>query len=184
MAPPRMFIQLKPLSERDASAQAIIQRLRPKVAQVPGAKFFMQAGQDVTVGARLTQTEYQYTITDTDTEELNHWAPILQQEMQKAPELQDVASDQKIASPHIAINIDRNAAYRLGLSLSMIDQTLYDAFGQRQVATIYTSAHQYKVILEVEPQFQDDPSALAHLSHHCERQSHPPERGCKLQQQS
>jgi multidrug efflux pump subunit AcrB len=123
----------------------------------------MQAGQDVTVGARLSQTEYQYTITDTDTEELNHWAPMLQQEMQKAPELQDVASDQKIASPHIAINIDRNAAYRLGLSLSMIDQTLYDAFGQRQVATIYTSAHQYKVILEVEPQYQDDPSALSRI---------------------
>jgi multidrug efflux pump subunit AcrB len=159
----RLFIQLKPLSERDASAQAIIQRLRPKVAQVPGAKFFMQAGQDVSVGARLTQTEYQYTITDSDTEELNHWAPILQEQMQKAPELQDVASDQQIASPHIAINIDRNAAYRLGLSLSAIDQTLYDAFGQRQVATIYTSAHQYKVILEVQPQFQDDPSALSHI---------------------
>jgi multidrug efflux pump subunit AcrB len=123
----------------------------------------MQAGQDVTVGARLTQTEYQYTITDTDTEELNHWAPILQGQMQKAPELQDVASDQQIASPHIAISIDRNAAYRLGLSMAMIDQTLYDAFGQRQVATIYTSAHQYKVILEVQPQFQDDPSALSRI---------------------
>ncbi len=159
----RFFIQLKPLNQRDASAQAVIQRLRPKVAQVPGAKFFMQAGQDVTVGGRLTQTEYQYSLTDTDTEELNHWAPILQQEMQKVPELQDVASDQQIASPHIAITIDRNAAYRLGLSLSLIDQTLYDAFGQRQVATIYTSSRQYKVILEVQPQFQDDPSALSRI---------------------
>jgi hydrophobe/amphiphile efflux-1 (HAE1) family protein len=159
----RLFIQLKPLSERDASAQQVIQRLRPKVAQVPGAKFFMQAGQDITVGGRLTQTQYQYTLTDTDTGELNHWAPILQQEMQKAPELQDVASDQQIASPHIAITIDRNAAYRLGLSLSLIDQTLYDAFGQRQVTTIYTSSHQYKVILEVQPQFQQDPSALSNL---------------------
>src|SRR5262249_31615699 len=133
----RLFIQLKPLNERKASAQEVIQRLRPKVAQVEGAKFFMQAGQDVTVGARLTQTEYQYTLTDTDTEELNHWAPILQQQMEKAPELQDVASDQQIASPHIAITIDRNAASRLGLSMATIDQTLYDAFGQRQVATIY-----------------------------------------------
>jgi multidrug efflux pump subunit AcrB len=159
----RMFIQLKPLRERDASAQQVIQRLRPKVAQVPGAKFFMQAGQDVTVGGRLTQTEYQYTITDSDTGELNHWAPILQQEMQKAPELQDVASDQQIAAPHIAITIDRNAAYRLGLSLSLIDQTLYDAFGQRQIATIYTSSRQYKLILEVQPQFQDDPSALSRI---------------------
>ncbi|HLH88912.1 MAG TPA: efflux RND transporter permease subunit [Xanthobacteraceae bacterium] len=159
----RLFIQLKPLSERDASAQQVIQRLRPKVAQVQGAKFFMQAGQDVTVGGRLSQTEYQYTLTDTDTGELNHWAPILQAQMMKAPELQDVASDQQIASPHVAVTIDRNAAYRLGLSLSLIDQTLYDAFGQRQVSTIYTSSQQYKVILEVEPQFQNDRNALSRI---------------------
>ena len=156
----RLFIQLKPLSERKVSAQEVIQRLRPKVAQVIGANFFMQAGQDVNVGGRLTKTEYQYTLTDSDTAELNHWAPILQREMEKLPELQDVASDQQIASPHIAIDIDRDAAYRLALSLSQIDQTLYDAFGQRQVATIYTSSHQYKVILEVEPQYQNDPQAL------------------------
>jgi hydrophobe/amphiphile efflux-1 (HAE1) family protein len=159
----RLFVQLKPLSERGVSAQQVIQRLRPKVAQVVGAKFFMQAGQDITVGGRLTQTEYQFTLTDTDTEELNHWAPILQAEMQKAPELQDVASDQQIASPHIAINVNRNTAYRLGLSPSLIDQTLYDAFGERQVATIYTSSQQYKVILEVQPQFQNDPSALSRI---------------------
>src|SRR5262249_42475246 len=110
----RLFVQLKPLSERGASAQEIIQRLRPKVANVIGAKFFMQAGQDINVGGRLTQTEYQYTLTDTDTAELNHWAPIIQQEMQKVPELQDVASDQKIASPHVAIDINRDTAYRLG----------------------------------------------------------------------
>src|SRR5262249_12649416 len=127
----RLFIQLKPLSERDASAQQVIQRLRPKVAQVMGAKFFMQAGQDVTVGGRLTQTEYQYTLTDTDTGELNHWAPILEQRMQQMPELQDVASDQQISSPHVAIDIDRDEASRLGLSPLLIDQTLYDAFGQR-----------------------------------------------------
>jgi hydrophobe/amphiphile efflux-1 (HAE1) family protein len=159
----RLFIQLKPLRERGASAQQIIQRLRPKVAQVQGAKFYMQAGQDVTIGGRLTQTLYQFTLTDTDTEELNHWAPIIQQEMAKVPELQDVASDQQIASPHVAIEIDRDAAYRLGLSLSLIDQTLYDAFGQRQVGTIYTSSHQYKVILEVQPQFQEDQTALSRI---------------------
>jgi hydrophobe/amphiphile efflux-1 (HAE1) family protein len=159
----RLFIQLKPLSERGASAQQVIQRLRPKVAQVIGAKFFMQAGQDITVGGRLTQTQYQFTLTDTDSAELNHWAPILQAEMQKAPELQDVASDQQIASPHVAITINRNAAYRLGLTAAQIDQTLYDAFGQRQVATIYTSSQQYKVILEVQPQFQNDPSALSRI---------------------
>jgi hydrophobe/amphiphile efflux-1 (HAE1) family protein len=159
----RFFIQLKPLSERSASAQQVIQRLRPRVLQVPGAKFFMQAGQDISVGGRLTQTEYQFTLTDTDAEELNHWAPILQQAMAKAPELQDVASDQQIASPHIAVTINRNTAYRLGLSPSLIDQTLYDAFGQRQVTTIYTSSQQYKVILEVQPQFQDDASALSRI---------------------
>jgi len=159
----RMFIQLKPLRERGASAQQVIQRLRPKVARVQGAKFYMQAGQDVTVGARLTQTEYQYTLTDTDSEELNHWAPIIQEQMQKVPDLQDVASDQQITSPHVAVEIDRNAASRLGLSPSLIDQTLYDAFGQRQIGTIYTSAHQYKLILEVAPQFQNDASALSRI---------------------
>src|SRR5262249_54454700 len=138
----RMFIQLKPLRERNASAQQIIQRLRPKVAEVQGAKYFMQAGQDITLGGRLSRTLYQYTLTDTDTAELNHWAPIIQQRMEQMPQLQDVASDQQIASPHIAVEIDRNAAYRLGLSLSLIDQTLYDAFGQRQVATIYTASRQ------------------------------------------
>ena len=159
----RLFIQLKPLSERGATAQQIIQRLRPKVAQVPGAKFYMQAGQDVSIGGRLTRTLYQYTLTDTDTAELNHWAPIIEQEMQKLPGLQDVATDQQIASPHIAIEVNRDAAYRLGLNAGVIDQTLYDAFGQRQVGTIYTSSHQYKVILEVQPQFQDDPNALSRI---------------------
>ncbi|HMA71396.1 MAG TPA: multidrug efflux RND transporter permease subunit [Xanthobacteraceae bacterium] len=159
----RMFVQLKPLSERGVSAQQVIQRLRPKIAQVQGAKFFMQAGQDVSVGGRLTRTQYQYTLTDTDSEELNHWAPIIQQRMQDQPELQDVASDQEIASPHVAVEVDRKAASRLGLSLSLIDQTLYDAFGQRQIATIYTSAQQRKLILEVAPQFQNDVSALSRI---------------------
>jgi hydrophobe/amphiphile efflux-1 (HAE1) family protein len=159
----RMFIQLKPIRERRSTAQQIIQRLRPKVAQIQGAKFYMQAGQDVQIGGRLTQTEYQYTVTDTDTEELNHWAPIIEQEMQKMPELQDVASDQQISAAHVAVDIDRDAAYRLGLSMSLIDQTLYDAFGQRQIGTIYTSSNQYKIILEVQPQFQTDPGALSRI---------------------
>jgi hydrophobe/amphiphile efflux-1 (HAE1) family protein len=159
----RMFIQLKPFADRDASAQQVIQRLRPQVAQVPGVKFFMQAGQDINVGGRLSKTEFQYTLTSTDGEELNHWAPIIEQAMAKLPELQDVASDQQIASPHLAIDIDRDAASRLGLSLAQIDQTLYDAFGQRQVATIYASSTQYKVVLEVLPSFQTDPAALSRI---------------------
>src|SRR6266550_4456251 len=157
----RMFIQLKPHDQRDLTSDQIIQRLRPKIAQVEGVKFFMQSGQDISIGGRLGRTQYQYTLTDTDGNELNHWAPIVEDAMKKLPELQDVASDQQIAAPHIAIEIDRDAASRLGLSASLIDETLYDAFGQRQIATIYTATSQYKVILEVKPEFQDDPTALS-----------------------
>ena len=159
----RVFIQLKPHDERDLTSDQIIQRLRPKVAQVAGAKFFMQSGQDVSIGGRLSRTQYQYTLTDTDANELNHWAPIVEAAMQKLPELQDVASDQQIAAPHVAIEIDRDTASRMGISVSLIDETLYDAFGQRQIATMYTSTNQYKVILEVKPEFQDDPTALSKL---------------------
>jgi hydrophobe/amphiphile efflux-1 (HAE1) family protein len=159
----RLFIQLKPHDQRDLTSGQIIQRLRPKVAAVQGAKFFMQSGQDISIGGRLSRTLYQYTLTDTDREELNHWAPIIERAMQKLPELQDVASDQQIAAPHIAIEIDRDAASRLGISPSLIDETLYDAFGQRQVATMYTSTSQYKVILEVQPGFRDDPTALSKI---------------------
>src|SRR5690348_15066848 len=159
----RVFIQLKPHDERNVTSDQVIQRLRPKVAAVQGLKFFMQSGQDISVGGRLTRTQYQYTLTDTDSAELNHWAPIVEAAMQKLAQLQDVASDQQIAAPHMAIEIDRDAAARLGVSTSLIDETLYDAFGQRQIATMYTSTNQYKVILEVQPQFQDDSSALSKI---------------------
>ena len=159
----RVFIQLKPFDERDVTADQVIQRLRPQVAQVQGAKFFMQAGQDITIGGRLSRTQYQYTLTDTNLDELNHWAPILEKAMHTLPALQDVTSDQQVAAPHIAIAIDRDAASRLGISASVIDQTLYDAFGQRQVATIYTATTQYKVILEIAPQFRSDPAALSKI---------------------
>jgi hydrophobe/amphiphile efflux-1 (HAE1) family protein len=159
----RIFWGLKPYSERDRTADQIIQDLRRKVTAVRGAKFFMQVPQNITVGGRLSRTQYQYTMTDTNGDELNHWAPILQKEMQKLPGLQDVASDQQIAAAHLAVDVDRDAAYRLGLSANLIDQTLYDAFGQRQVATIYTTTNQYKVILEVQPQFQRDPNVLSHI---------------------
>ncbi len=159
----RVYIQLIPFDERDVSADQVIARLRPQVAKVEGAKFFMQAGQDISIGGRLSRTQYQYTLTDTNLDELNHWAPILEHGMQKLPELQDVASDQQIAAPHVAITVDRDAASRLGLSANLIDQTLYDAFGQRQIATIYTSTNQYKVILEVAPQYRTDPAALSKI---------------------
>jgi hydrophobe/amphiphile efflux-1 (HAE1) family protein len=159
----RLFIQLKPFDQRDVTADQVIRRLRPIVAQVQGVKFFMQAGQDISVGGRLSRTQYQYTLTDTDIEELNHWAPVFEQAMAKLPGLQDVASDQQIAAPHIAVQIDRDAASRLGITPQLIDDTLYDAFGSRDVATMYTSTNQYKVILEVQPQFQADATALSKL---------------------
>ena len=159
----RVFIQLKPHDQRDRTSSQIIQRLRPKVAAVQGVKFYMQSGQDISIGGRLSRTLYQYTLTDTSSDELNHWAPIIEAELRKMPELQDIASDQQIAAPHLAIEIDRDAAARLGISPSLIDETLYDAFGQRQVANIYTSTNQYKVILEVQPEFQDDPTALSKI---------------------
>jgi len=159
----RVFIQLVPHDQRSETSSQIIRRLRPKVAAVEGVKFFMQSGQDISIGGRLSRTLYQYTLTDTNVEELNHWAPIIEREMRKMHELEDVASDQQIASPHIAIEIDRDAASRMGISPSLIDETLYDAFGQRQVATIYTSTSQYKVILEVQPEYQEDPTALSKI---------------------
>jgi multidrug efflux pump subunit AcrB len=159
----RIFWGLKPYDERDATAEQVIQRLRKKVAGIEGAKFFMQVPQNITVGGRLSRTQYQYTLTDTDLDELNHWAPILEKEMKKLPELQDVASDQQIAAAHLAIQVDRDTASRLGLSAALIDQTLYDAFGQRQVATIYTATNQYKVVLEVQPQYQHDPNLLSKI---------------------
>jgi hydrophobe/amphiphile efflux-1 (HAE1) family protein len=159
----RIFWGLKPYDEREANAEQIIQRLRKSVAGIEGAKFFMQVPQNITVGGRLSRTQYQYTLTDTSSDELDHWAPILEQEMKKLPELQQVATDQQIAAAHLAIEIDRDTAYRLGLSMSQIDQTLYDAFGQRQVATIYTATNQYKVVLEVQPQFQHDPNLLSKI---------------------
>jgi len=159
----RMFMQLKPHDERDVTAQEVIQRLRPQVAQVQGAKFFMQAGQDINVGGRLTKTQFQYTLTDTSSEELNHWAPILEAEMRKLPELQDVTSDQELAAPHLAIEIDRDNAARLGISTQMIDDTLYDAFGQRQIGTMYGSSNQYKIIEEIAPQYLSDPDSLSKI---------------------
>ncbi|HLY47470.1 MAG TPA: efflux RND transporter permease subunit [Stellaceae bacterium] len=159
----RVFWGLKPYDQRDATAQQIVQRLRTKVGAVEGAKFFMQVPQNITVGGRLSRTQFQYTLTDTNLDELDHWAPILEAGMRQLPELQDVASDQQIAARHLAIQVDRDAASRLGLSASQIDETLYDAFGQRQVATIYTATNQYKVVLEVQPQFQDDPNLLSKM---------------------
>jgi multidrug efflux pump subunit AcrB len=140
-----------------------MQRLRPKVAQVIGVKFYMQAGQDVTIGARLEQAQYQYTLTDADSDELNHWAPIFLAKMEAMKILTDVASDQQIASPQITVGIDRQAASTLGVTPSAVDAALYAAFGQEQIATIYTATQQPRLILEVQPKFQTGPIALSKI---------------------
>ncbi len=159
----KVMIQLKPLNQRGVSSDQIIQRIRPKMDPIVGAKFFMQSAQDINVGGRTSSSQYQYTLTDTNVAELNQWAPKFEQAMKQLPGLQDVASDQQIAAPHLAIDIDRDAASRLGVTPQLIDDTLYDAFGSREVSTIYAATNEYRVILEVQPQFQTDESALSKL---------------------
>jgi multidrug efflux pump subunit AcrB len=158
----RVFIQLKPFSQRPP-VQQVMARLRPRFNAVIGAKVFMQAGQDINIGGRLEQAQYQYTLTDPSSTELDHWAPILEAGMQKLKVLTDVASDLQIAAPNVAIEVDRSAASQLGVSMSDIDTTLDDAFGQAQIATIYSPTYESKLILEVASKNQSGPAALAHL---------------------
>jgi multidrug efflux pump subunit AcrB len=159
----RMFIQLKPFAQREG-IQQVMTELRPKIAaQVIGANFFMQAAQDITVGGRLSQAQYQYTLTDTNSDELNHWAPILLAKMRDMKILTDVATDQQIASPQLNIEVDRDAASTFGVTLSAVDAALYAAFGQQQVATIYLPTQQAKVVLEVQPKFQQQAADLSQI---------------------
>jgi len=130
---------------------------------VIGPKFFMQVPQDITVGGHLTQAQYQYTLTDTNSDELNHWAPILLSQMESMRILTDVASDQQIASPEIVAEVDRSAASTYGVTLAAIDAALYSAFGQQQVTTIYEPTQQAKVILEVQPKYRIGPTALSRI---------------------
>src|SRR6202046_5779790 len=124
-----VIIGLKPRSERDASADEIINRLRPQLAKIPGATLFMQSAQDLNVGGRTTRTQYQYTLQDSDIDELNDWAPRLLTELQKLPMLRDVASDQQTTSGMLALTIDRDAAARYGIQPAAVDNALYDAYG-------------------------------------------------------
>jgi hydrophobe/amphiphile efflux-1 (HAE1) family protein len=156
-------IGLKPRGERKASADDIINRLRPKLAQVPGATLFLQAAQDLNVGGRTSRTQYQYTLQDNDLGELNEWAPKLLAKLQQQPELRDVASDQQTSGTTVSMTIDRDQAARFGIQPTLIDQTLYDAFGQRQVTQYFTQTNAYHVILEVTPELQSDPETLNKL---------------------
>jgi hydrophobe/amphiphile efflux-1 (HAE1) family protein len=159
----RMFITLKPLGERTASADQVIARLNKALQPVWGMTLYMQAAQDITIGARLAKTQYQYTLVDVDNDELDHWAPILLQKLKTLPELTDLASDQQSTGRVMKIEVNRQLAARLGINPSVVDSILYDAFGQRVAARIYTRLNQYFVILEVEPDFQLGPNALGRI---------------------
>ncbi|WP_374250303.1 multidrug efflux RND transporter permease subunit [Xanthobacter sp.] len=156
----RVWITLKPRSERDVTADEVIHRLRPQLAKVEGIALFLQASQDINVGGRASRTQYQYTLQDANLDELNAWGPRMLAKLKSLPELTDVATDQQTNAPTVSLTIDRDTAARFGILPMVIDDTLYDAFGQRQVAQYFTQLSQYHVILEVDPKLQTDPGAL------------------------
>ncbi len=156
----RMFIGLKPPDQRPPVGE-VIARLRAQAAKVPGISLFLQPVQDIRVGGRMTKALYQYALRDVDLDELNTWAPRLVERLKKAPELADVNSDQQFQGLQANVVIDRDAAGRLGIQPESIDSTLYSSFGQRQVSIMYGPQNQYRVVIEADPKFRDDPRALA-----------------------
>jgi multidrug efflux pump len=156
----RMSINLKPLDQRDLSASDVVRRLNNSLAQVNGIKLFMQPVQNITVDDRVSRTQYQYTLEDPDVNELDSWANRFVDKLKLLPELEDVATDQQTGGLTVSLAIDRVSASRLGIAPSTIDQTLYDAFGQRQINTMYTQLNQYHVIMEAQPNFANDPQKL------------------------
>jgi multidrug efflux pump len=155
-----VYVALKPLEERKISSSQVINRLRPKLAAVPGAMTFLQAGQDLRIGGRQSNAQYQYTIQSENLSDLVKWGPIVLAEMRKLHGFTDVNSDQLNAGLQAWLTYDRATAARLGISAQLIDDTLYDAFGQRQVSTMFTSLNQYHVVMEVDPQFWQNPKGL------------------------
>ncbi|MEY2439986.1 MAG: multidrug efflux pump, partial [Verrucomicrobiota bacterium] len=155
-----VFVALKPLSERKISSSQVINRLRPKLIAVPGAMTFLQAGQDVRIGGRQSNAQYQYTIQSENLPDLTKWGPTVLAEIRKLPGFTDVNSDQQNAGLQASLSYDRQTAARLGISAQLIDDTLYDAFGQRQVSTMFTSLNQYHVVMEVDPAFWQGPAGL------------------------
>jgi hydrophobe/amphiphile efflux-1 (HAE1) family protein len=159
----RMFITLKPIGERKASATEIIARLGPKLAQVEGAALFLQPAQDIRVGGRPSRTLFQYTLQDPDLDELNQWAPKILAELKALPQLTGVATDQQTGGTTLTLTIDRDQAARFGIQPQLIDDTLYDAFGERQVTQYFTQVNSYHVIMEALPELQNTPAALEHI---------------------
>ncbi len=156
----RILINLKPLEERKENATGVIRRLQRELANVKGITLYMQPVQDLTVDARVSRTQYQYTLEDPDIKELNRFAPKLVKVLHDQPELRDVSSDQQDQGLRVGITIDRSTAFRLGITPQLFVDTLYDAYGQRQVSTIFTQLNQYRVVLAVKPDFQQDPRHL------------------------
>jgi hydrophobic/amphiphilic exporter-1 (mainly G- bacteria), HAE1 family len=150
----RMYVTLKPHDQRDANAQQIIARLRPKLEKVEGARLYMQASQDVRLGGRATRTQFEFTLQDANLAELNEWAPKILARMQTLAELRDVATDQQTTGTTLTLTIDRDTASRYGIQPQLIDDTLYDAFGQRQVTQYFTQLNSYHLILEILPELQ------------------------------
>jgi multidrug efflux pump len=159
----RMQIELKPLAERKVTVDQVIARLRRKLAAVPGATLFLRAYQDITVGGRISSSQYQYTLSSENLSNLQAWAPRVEAKMRQLPQLRDIASDQQTRGLQATLVIDRDTASRLGISPATIDNTLYDAFGQRQVSTIYTQLNQYHVVQEVDSAFRDSTDAIQGL---------------------
>src|SRR5262245_5648292 len=158
----RLFALLKPRDQRP-HAEKVIEGLRPKLAAIPGIRVYPQILPTIRIGGQLTKAVYQYTLQDTDTQELYHWAPIIFDKLRQLPGLQDVNTDLQISSPQVTVEIDRNKASALDVSADQIESALGAAYGSKQVSTIYTPSNQYWVILEVDPQFQRDPSGLGRL---------------------
>jgi multidrug efflux pump len=159
----RLSIQLKPREQRKASAQEIIARLQPKIAEVDGIELYCQAVQDLQMDSRTSRTQYQFTLEDANDKELAEWGPKMLAAISKLPELRDVASDQQAQGLQMSLTVDRDTASSLGISLQSVDDVLYDAFGQRQVSTTFTQLNLYRVILEVKPEFQQNPDALSQI---------------------
>jgi multidrug efflux pump len=159
----RMQIELKPIDERNVTVDQVIARLRRKLAVVPGATLFLRGYQDITVGGRISSSQYQYTLSSENLDDLLEWAPRVEAKMKQLPKLRDIASDQQTRGLQATLVIDRDTASRLGVSPSTIDNTLYDAFGQRQVSTIFTQLNQYHVVQEVDTAFRDSTDAIQGL---------------------
>ena len=159
----RMSINLKPLDQRKISASNLIRRLKTRLDKVQGIQLFMEPVQNITVDDRVSRTQYQYTLEDSDANELNLWTNRFMEKLKEQPELEDLATDQQPGGLAVTLVIDRVTAGRLGIAPTTIDNTLYDAFGQRQISTMYTQVNQYHVVLESQPQFQKDPNKLNHI---------------------